>query len=189
VPVSAKIRAGWDKPSGKGIRTIARTVEDAGVSMLAVHARTRKQGFGGEADWDLIAEAKDAVSIPVVGNGDVVNADDFFRMYRHTGCDAVMIGRGAIGNPWLFGEIRARLDGVGYMPPTPRERVDLLLEHVGRSVDMDGEPLGVVTTRKVTSVYVKRLPGARELRGIMMQATRLAEMEDLLHAYLEKNGF
>lgn len=189
VPVSAKIRAGWDKPSGEGIRAIARTIEDAGVSMLAVHARTRKQGFGGEADWDLIAEAKDAVSIPVVGNGDVNSADDLFRLHGHTGCDAVMIGRGAIGNPWLFGEIRARLDGVGFTPPTPRQRVDVLLEHVRRSVDMDGEPLGVVTTRKVTSVYVKRLPGARELRGNMMRATRLAELEDLLYAYLEKNGF
>lgn len=189
VRVSAKIRAGWDKPSGRGIRRIARTIEEAGVSMLTVHARTRKQGFRGEANWDLIAEAKDAVSIPVVGNGDVVSADDFFGMHGHTGCDAVMIGRGAIGNPWLFAEIRARMDGVGFEPPSPRERVEVLLEHIRSSVELNGEPLGVVATRKVTSAYVKRLPGARELRGEMMQATRLSELEDLLGAYLEKNDF
>jgi tRNA-dihydrouridine synthase B len=208
VPVSAKIRAGWDKPSGEGVRRIARAIEDAGVSMLTVHARTRTERFEGEADWDLIAEAKDAVSIPVVGNGDVTSVEDFFGMYRQTGCDAVMIGRGedffgmyrqtgcdavmigrgAIGNPWIFEEIRAILEGTGYTPPSPRERVEVLLAHVRRTVEVDGEPHGVVTTRKVTSAYVKHLPGARELRGKMMQATRLVELEDLLHDYMEKNA-
>jgi tRNA-dihydrouridine synthase B len=188
VPVSAKIRAGWDKPSGERVRDISRTIEDAGVSMVAVHARTRRQGFGGRADWDLIAEAKRAVGIPVVGNGDVSDADDFFGMYRHTDCDAVMIGRGAIGNPWIFEEIQARLRGGRFEPPTARERVEVLLEHVRREVEVDGEPLGVISTRKVIAAYIRCLPNVRELRGKLMQATRLSELEDLLYAYLEENG-
>jgi tRNA-dihydrouridine synthase B len=188
-PVSAKVRVGWDNSSGGRIREIARTVEDAGVSMLAVHARTRKQGFRGRANWDLIGEAKASVSIPVVGNGDVTRCDDFFRVVRQTGCDAVMIGRGAIGNPWLFGEIRSRLEGAEHTPPTPRERVEVLLEHVRRKVERDGEPWGVVTARKVMAAYVKHLPSARELRGMMMQITTLTELEDLFQAYLDEQGY
>jgi len=188
-PVSAKIRAGWDKSSGERIRDITRVIEDAGVSMVAVHARTRKQGFTGKANWDLIAAAKDSVSIPVVGNGDVNDADDFFAMVRHTGCDAVMIGRGAIGNPWLFTEIRSRLDDVEYEPPSPRDRVDVLLGHVWRKVEMDGEPWGVITARKTMATYVKHLPGARELRGTLMQITTFKELEDLFHTYLDTHGF
>jgi tRNA-dihydrouridine synthase B len=184
-PVSAKIRAGWDKTSGEGIRDIVRTIEDAGILMLAVHARTRKQGFKGSANWDLIAHAKEAVSIPVVGNGDVNSAGDFVNMVRQTGCDAVMIGRGAIGNPWIFSEIRARLERRPYRPPTRRERINTLLEHVRSTVEIDGEPLGVITTRKVMAGYLRKLPGARELRGKLMQETRLAGVEAILNAYLD----
>lgn len=187
VPVSAKIRAGWDKSSGRQIRDIVRTIEDAGVSMVAVHARTRKQGFSGRANWDLIAEAKQTVSIPVVGNGDVKDADDFFGIHRHTDCDAVMIGRGAVGNPWIFQEIRARLGGGSYKPPTARERVEVLLEHVRREVEVNGEPVGVVSTRKVMAAYIKNLPRVRELREKLMQIIRLSELEDLLRAYLKEN--
>jgi tRNA-dihydrouridine synthase B len=189
VPVSAKIRAGWDKPSGRQVRQIARTIEDAGVSMLAVHARTRRQRFSGRADWDLIGEAVDAVEIPVVGNGDVTTADDFFAIASHTGCRAVMIGRGAVGNPWLFSEIRSRLMGREYTPPGPRGRVELLLEHVRQEVEADGEPYGVVTSRKIMGAYVRHLPGARDLRGAMMQATALSELEDLFGGYIEDQGF
>jgi tRNA-dihydrouridine synthase B len=188
VPVSAKIRAGWDKATGTQIRDIARTIEDAGVSMLAVHARTRKQRFEGRANWELIAEARAAVDVPVVGNGDVSTADAFFEMAEQTGCDAVMVGRGAIGNPWLFSEIRARLEGRDYTPPGPRVRVEVLLDHVRKEVAMDGEPLGIIASRKVMAVYVKHLPGARELRGTMMQITALAALEDLFYAYLQSHG-
>jgi len=189
VPVSAKIRAGWDKSSGSQIREIARVIEDAGVSMLAVHARTRKQGFTGRADWDLIAEAKNAVAIPVIGNGDVTTADDFFELVRQTNCEAVMIGRGAIGNPWIFAEIRARLEGRDYQSPGPRERVEVLLDHVRREVEVDGEPHGVITSRKVMAAYVKHLPGARDLRGVMMQITTIAALEELFNSYLDERGF
>jgi tRNA-dihydrouridine synthase B len=183
VPVSAKVRAGWDKPSGGKVRDIARTIEDAGVSMLAVHARTKTQGFDGRADWDLIAEAKRAVSIPVVGNGDIRAAEDVAHMYRHTACDAVMIGRAAIGNPWIFREVAARLDGRAYRPPTAEERIGVLLEQVRAAAVLYGEPAGVVGTRRQMAAYVKNLPGARELRGRIMGVATVGQLEDLLGQY------
>lgn len=188
VPVSAKIRAGWDKPTGEKVREYARAIEGAGVSMLSLHARTRAQGFSGFANWDLIAEAKSSVSIPVVGNGDVRSADDVVRMREHTGCDAVMIGRAAIGNPWIFEEVKTRLEGRDYTQPTPRERVTTLLRHVREAVRIDGEPGGVVATRKVLAAYLKRFPNARTLRGRLMTVKSLVELEDVMGAYLAEVG-
>jgi nifR3 family TIM-barrel protein len=188
VPVSAKIRAGWDRSTGEKVRELAKTIEEAGVSMLALHARTRTQGFSGRANWELIAEAKQAVSIPVVGNGDVRSAADVERMARETGCDAVMIGRAAIGNPWIFDEVKARLAGGEFTPPTVRERVAVLLRHVGEAVRLDGEPGGVIASRKVMAAYLKRMPGVRELRGGLMQARTFSEVGDLLGRYLHEIG-
>jgi tRNA-dihydrouridine synthase B len=188
VPVSAKIRAGWDRPTGEKVRELACTIEDAGVSMLALHARTRTQGFSGTANWDLIAEAKQAVSIPVIGNGDVKNADDVARMAAHTNCDAVMIGRAAIGNPWIFEEVKTCLEGGAFMEPTPRERVAVLLRHVGEAVRIDGEPGGVIASRKVLGAYLKRMPRAKSVRGGLMNARTLAELTDLLGGYLHEIG-
>lgn len=188
VPVSAKIRAGWDRSTGGKVRELARAIEDAGVTMLAIHARTRSQGFAGRANWDLIAEAKNAVSIPVVGNGDVRTADDVVRMHGHTGCDAVMIGRAAIGNPWVFDEVNAVLGGRTWTPPTPRERVDTLIRHIAEAVHQEGEPGGVIASRKVMAAYLKRVPNAREARGRLMQARTLVEIQDVLGAYLDRIG-
>jgi tRNA-dihydrouridine synthase B len=156
--------------------------------MLALHARTRAQGFSGLANWDLIAEAKQAVSIPVIGNGDVRSADDVARMAVHTGCDAVMIGRAAIGNPWIFDEVKTRLEGREFNEPTPRERVAVLLRHVGEAVRIDGEPGGVIASRKVMGAYLKRMPRAKSVRGGLMNARTLSEMTDLLGMYLGEIG-
>jgi len=186
VPVSAKIRAGWDKSTGDGVRDITRAIEDAGVTMLAVHARTRKQAFAGRANWELIAQAKAAVDIPVIGNGDIRSADDVVRMGEETGCDAVMIGRGAIGNPWIFAEVRAKLDGRDYTTPTPRDRVSTLLSHAREAARLDGEPRGIISLRKVMAAYIKHLPGARALREQLMQTEYFAELEELLGRYLER---
>lgn len=185
VPVSAKIRAGWDKTSSDNVRDIVRTIEDAGVSMLSVHARTKKQGFKGKANWDLITHAKDAVDIPVVGNGDVQNAADVVAMQRHTGCDAVMIGRGAIGNPWIFGEVRAHFAGDEYTAPTTADRVGVLLSHAREAVRLEGEPRGLINLRKVMAAYVRFLPDARELRGRLMQVERFDELEAVFDAWCE----
>ena len=184
VPVSAKIRSGWDKPTAETVGDIARTIEDAGVSMIAVHARTKKQGFKGQANWELIRAVKDAVSIPVVANGDVTDVESFHRVRDVTGCDTVMIGRGAIGNPWVFEEITAALEGRDYVPPTARERVRVLIHHVRLAVAELGEPNGIIITRKIMAAYLKRLPNAREVRGKLMTCERLADLEQLLASYL-----
>jgi tRNA-dihydrouridine synthase B len=188
VPVSAKIRAGWDRPTGEKVRELARTIEDAGVSMLALHARTRQQGFTGRANWELIAEAKQAVSIPVIGNGDVRSADDVARMVEQTGCDAVMIGRAAIGNPWIFQEVKTILSGGEFTQPTPRQRVAVLLRHVGEAARLDGEPGGVIASRKVMAAYLKRMPDVRGLRAGLMQSKTFNEVADLCNAYLDSIG-
>jgi tRNA-dihydrouridine synthase B len=187
-PVSAKIRAGWDRPTGEKVRELARTIEDAGVTMLALHARTRQQGFTGMANWDLIAEAKSAVSIPVVGNGDVRSAEDVARMAEHTRCDAVMIGRAAIGNPWIFSEVKTRLSGGEFTAPTPRERVAVLVRHIAEAARLDGEPGGVIASRKVMAAYLKRMPDVRGLRAALMQSKALTEVADLCGAYLNEIG-
>jgi len=188
VPVSAKIRAGWDRPTGEKVRELARTIEDAGVTMLTIHARTRAQGFSGRANWDLIAEAKHAVTIPVVGNGDVRQADDVARMVEHTHCDAVMIGRAAIGNPWIFREVKALFSGEEFVSPAPRERVAVLVRHIDQAARLDGEPGGVIASRKVMAAYLKRMPNSRPLRSGLMQSRTLAEVTDLCGAYLDEIG-
>lgn len=186
VPVSAKIRSGWDKPTSENLRELGRAIEDAGVSAVAIHARTRKQAFQGKANWELIRILKDEVSIPVIGNGDVVDAESYMRMRAETGCEAVMIGRGAIGNPWVFEEINAAIEGREYTPPTPQERVHVLLDHVRLAVKHLGEPNGLVLTRKIMAAYLKRLRGVREIRGELMTCVRLADLEDLMARYLDK---
>ena len=185
-PVSAKIRAGWDKPAVESVRDIARVIEDAGVSMITVHARTKAQAFDGKADWLLIKTVKETVSIPVVGNGDVSDGQSYLRMREMTGCDAVMIGRSAIGNPWVFGEIKAAIDGREYTPPNLRDRVTGLVCHVRSSVRNDGEPFGVIAARRVMAAYLKHVPNARDIRARMMTFTRLAEIEEVLEGFLTR---
>jgi tRNA-dihydrouridine synthase B len=188
VPVSVKIRAGWDKSPAEHLCEIARIIEGSGVSMIAVHARTKTQAFEGKADWQLIKMVKESVSIPVVGNGDVTGADSYRRMVETTGCDAVMIGRAAIGNPWIFGEVRAAIESREYAGPTPRDRVASLLAHVRLNVKNDGEPLGLVTARRAMTAYLKRVPNAREVRARIMLCTRLNELEDMLGDFLERSA-
>jgi nifR3 family TIM-barrel protein len=185
VPVSAKIRTGWDKPTASGLRDIVRAIEDAGVSLLTVHARTKEQGFSGRADWALIRTVKESVAIPVVGNGDVTGRDSYRRMVETTGCDAVMIGRAAIGNPWVFEDIKAAIAGETCVPPTPAERVEELLVHVRLAVESYGEPHGIVATRRMMAAYLKRIPNARDLRSKIMKCERTAELERILGAYLD----
>jgi len=186
VPVSAKIRSGWDKPTAESLRDIGHAIEDAGVSMVAIHARTRKQAFKGKANWLLIKTIKEAVSIPVVGNGDVTGPESYFELKAQTGCDAVMVGRGAIGNPWIFDEIKAAIERRDYQPPPHSERVQGLLAHVKLSVQRLGEPTGLIVLRKIMAAYLKRLPNARELRGQLMTCEHLEALEALLDKYLRE---
>lgn len=126
VPITAKIRSGWDEKNVNAV-AMAKALEDAGCAALALHARTRAQGYAGTADWDLIGEVAAAVKMPVIGNGDVCTVDDAHRMLAHTGCAGVMIGRGALGNPWIFRSLKA---GKDLGPPTPAERLALIRRHL-----------------------------------------------------------
>ena len=161
VPVTVKTRSGWSESTRDPVG-IARRMQDAGARAFTLHARTRTQMFTGAADWDEIARVVEALEIPVIGNGDIHTAHDVVRMRAHTGCAAVMIGRGSFGNPWLFREARALLDGRPRPPaPTPAERFIVALEHAELALRLQGEGRKtVIEFRKHLGWYTKGLPGA-----------------------------
>ena len=184
LPVTVKMRAGWDSASINAV-DIARRAEQAGACALTIHARTREQMYMGRADWDIIARVKAAVSIPVIGNGDVRSAADYLTMRRETGCDGVAIGRGAQGNPWVFREIRAAIRGETCPPPTLAERVELALRHARMQSAYIGERVGVREMRKHVAWYMQGMPGCARLREKINGAQSLEEMERLLNDYAE----
>jgi len=171
VPVTAKIRLGWDDEQ-RNYLEIARVLEENGASLLAVHARTRLQGFSGQADWDAIAEIKQAVSIPVVANGDVRTVADIERIKRITGCEVVMIGRAAVGNPWIF----SRLDRLQVPPALVRST---MLRHLEKMLAFYGEDQGLLRFRKHASRYLTPLGLAPEVRLSLLTAEQPAEFLDI----------
>ncbi|HUT19555.1 MAG TPA: tRNA dihydrouridine synthase DusB [Anaerolineae bacterium] len=177
VPVSAKIRLGWDAKS-RNYLEVARIVEQNGAALIAVHGRTRDQDYTVPADWDAIAEVKQTVSIPVLGNGDVRCVADIDRMRNHTGCDGVMIGRAAIGNPWILA--RRELADVRTV-----ERVEMIRRHLASAVGFYGEARAVLTFRKHLLQYTRGLEGASSLRARLMacntHAQVLEELQGVLH--------
>lgn len=172
VPVTAKIRLGWDDRS-RNYREIARVLEDSGASLVAVHGRTKMQAYSGVADWDAIAEVKQAVKIPVVANGDVRTAADVERVKRHTGCDAVMIGRAAIGNPWIFQ--RRDRDQVDTADQTA-----LVRRHLALMLDFYGRERGLILFRKHVVKYVKGVRGAADLHQRMMTCEEADDFVELI---------
>ena len=183
-PVTVKIRKGFDDSCINAVE-IAKIIEDAGASAVAVHGRTREQYYSGKADWDIIRQVKEAVSIPVIGNGDVVSGASAIAMQKETGCDGVMIGRGAQGNPWIFSELLA-YDRTGEMParPTIEEIKEMIYRHARLQVKYKGEYLGIREMRKHVSWYTSGLPNSAKLRGEINAVESLVELEKLLEEKL-----
>ena len=179
-PVTAKVRLGWDEGS-LNVVEIAQRLARAGVAAIAIHARTRSQGFRGPADWSWIARVKRSVSIPVIGNGDVREPEDAARMFRETGCDAVMIGRAALGNPWIFSRTRHYLDtGCVPEPPGLAERVRVIGEHLADAAAEKGERRAVIEMRKHYRGYLRGLPGSAQMRGALMEPEDLEGVRRIL---------
>ena len=184
LPVTVKIRAGWDADH-KNCAEIAGLAASLGVSMIAVHGRTRAQLYMPPVDLDPIRAVREAVpdEIPVIGNGDIYCAEDALRMLSYTGCDGVMIARGAEGNPWIFEEIRAALDGTPYTPPTEAERLDTAILHLSLLAENKGEHTGAQEGRKHAAWYTKGMRGSAALRAEIMKSETPEELFRLLKAY------
>ena len=184
VPVTVKIRKGWDDGSINAVE-VAKIIEQNGAAAIAVHGRTREEFYSGKADWDIIQRVKEAVKIPVIGNGDIKTACDAKRMIDETGCDAVMIGRGAQGNPFLFRQAKEYLEtGEETYFPTPQEKLAVLMEHIDMLVAEKGEYIGVREARKHIAWYIKGLKGSAKLKGIVFTIDNVDEMRNCLKNYI-----
>lgn len=183
-PVTVKIRKGFNDNMVNAVE-IAKIAEEAGASAVAVHGRTREQYYAGQADWDIIRRVKEAVSIPVIGNGDVFTPGDAQRLLDTTGCDGVMVARGARGNPWIFRELKAWFENGTLLPrPDAREVRDMLLRHARLQIACKGEYIGMRQMRKHVAWYTAGLPYSAALRRAGNELTTFSELERLLAEYL-----
>jgi nifR3 family TIM-barrel protein len=188
LPVTVKTRSGWNEESRDPV-TIALRMQDAGARAFTLHPRTRTQMFTGQASWDEIARVVEALDVPVIGNGDVAGAGDILRLQRHTGCAAIMVGRGSFGNPWIFRDGHALLRGAA-LPPAPEaaERFRVALEHARLALRLQGDSRRtVIEFRKHLGWYTKGLPGASQLREQLFRVESMVEAEALFRAYLEEH--
>lgn len=190
LPVTVKTRLGWDKNTIV-ICDVAKRLEDAGIAALAIHTRTREDAHKNQADWSWIPKVKQVVSIPIILNGDVKSAFDAKRAFDQTGCDGVMIGRAAIGNPFIFREVKEYLrTGKLPTPPTVREKIEVCLKHLEINIKYKGDRLGIVEFRKFYSGYLKNLPNASKVRTKVVTSNSFQEIMDTLldyTKYLEEN--
>lgn len=190
-PVTVKMRIGWDDEHVYAVEN-AQAVERAGGKAVSVHGRTREQQYTGKANWDIIKDVKQSVSIPVIGNGDVFSPEDARRMLDHTGVDGVMIGRGALGNPWmLYRTIQYLATGELLGDPSPREKMEVAILHLDRLIALKNEAVAVREMRKHLAWYLKGLPGGARVKDVIMEETGRDRMVAILDQYirsLEDNG-
>ena len=182
-PVTVKIRKGFDDDHINAVE-IAKIIEDAGGAAVAVHGRTREQYYSGKADWDIIRQVKEAVSIPVIGNGDVTDAASAEALVEQTGCDGIMIGRGAEGNPWIFKQIlHYRETGETLAKPTQHEVKEMMLRHARMQVEYKGGAIGIREMRKHVAWYTAGFPHSAKLRAAINQVESLQELEQMLNEW------
>lgn len=186
VPVTVKIRSGWNADSINAVE-LAKAAESAGASAVAVHGRTRDMYYSGEADMSVIADVKRAVSIPVIGNGDVCDLADCLAMYERTGCDLVMIGRGSYGDPFVFDEIASHFEQREYRPPTLEEKMNVMLGHIRLILELSEKPeeLAMHEARKVAAWYMNGYYGSAKFRGACYQLSAYSEAEALAERFIE----
>ena len=185
VPVTVKIRSGWDENHINAVE-VAKAVEEAGASAIAIHARTRSQGYSGKADWNIIKAVKESVSIPVIGNGDVTSVEDFKRMLEYTGCDAVMIGRGCIGNPWLINDC---VNAYNYKPlkeVSVKDKIDMIKRHLTMLIEDTNEKVAILEMRTHLMYYFKHLPNSKPYKIELCTAKTKNEVFEIFDNYLEK---
>ena len=182
-PVTVKMRLGFDTYHINCVK-MAKAMESVGVSAVAVHGRTRNQMYEGKADWSYIKQVKDAVSIPVIGNGDVRSVDDFHRMMNETGCDAVMLGRGIVGNPFLIQECVDSITGQKH-EFSMEDRIEICMDHARGLADTKGEKVAIREMRGLASWYLKGLPSSRIFKNEMSQMNTLEDLENILHQFME----
>lgn len=184
-PVTLKVRKGWDDNSVNAVE-IAKIAEASGISALAIHGRTREQYYSGKADWDIIRDVKENVSIPVIGNGDVFEVEDAINMLNKTNCDAIMIGRGAQGNPWIFKRINHYMQTGEILPePTLEEKIDTAMKHLKLAVEEHGEYVAVREMRKHIAWYLKGLRNSARVRDEINKIESYEEVVNKLKGYMQ----
>ncbi len=187
IPVTAKIRKGWDKNSINAVQ-MAEILEKNGAAAIAVHGRTRKEMYSGSVDYEIIKAVKAAVGIPVIGNGDVVDAQSAAVMLEKTNCDAVMIGRGALGNPWVFQQINAYLNDCTVVPlPTLTEKMTVMLQHIKKIIEYKGEYTAMREARHHAAYYTKGLRGGAKFRAEMGSLESLEQLEEITYRIIKEN--
>jgi nifR3 family TIM-barrel protein len=185
IPLTVKMRTGWEPSGAQAIRA-ARVAESCGVDAVIVHPRTATQAFGGSADWSLIARVKEAVGVSVIGNGDILDPDDVLRMQRETGCDGIMIGRSAIGNPWIFTQSLDRMKGRQVLQPDHAMRRDNLLRYVKYAVEHFGEDRAIPMMRSRVGWFIKGLPHSSRLRETMTRLKTEKEVLQVVESYFDR---
>ncbi len=184
VPVTAKIRKGWDKDNIVAVEA-AKILESAGISAITIHGRTREEYYSGTADWQIIKKVKEAVNIPVIGNGDIRGKEDVMRMFEETNVDGIMIGRASIGNPWIFEEVVNYLSGNMQRSVTNEERLNVILEHINLEIQEKGESTAIKEMRKHLAYYIRNTKDASKLREKINKIDNKEELVDCLNEYFK----